>query len=445
MNILNYKPLYKKNLIHAGPVILSQIGIVTVSLVDNMMVGHVGTTELAAASFASNVFHLGLLFGMGICIGLTPLVGKVFSQKKEAELGEYFKNGVFIHFISSLLIVILMGGVSIFLNKMGQPAEVVEKAFPYYLLLVISLLPLLFFYSFKQFLEGVGNTSISMYITLLSNAINILLNYILIFGKLGFPAMGLMGAGWATLIARFCMPLLLFVFIYNNKVFLKMFLSAYRSVLNFQKMKEILSVGIPIGLQLVVEVTTFAAGAVMMGWIGKEALAGHQVALSLATVTYMISLGIGSGTTIQVSHEYGLKNYITLKRSIYASLHLVVSFMAIMGLGFVLLRNQLPFLFSNDVNVIVIAAQLLVVAALFQIFDGIQIVLLGALRGISDVSVPMFLAFLSYTIVGLPISYLFAFVFNFGAVGIWIGFLLGLGLASILFYYRLRRLSVRYI
>ncbi len=440
MKIRDYFPLYRKNLLLAGPVVLSQIGQVTVSLADNMMVGHVGTAELAAASFASSVFHIGMLFGIGICMGLTPLVGKVFSQEKDNQVGEYLKNGVFIHILMTVLIVAIMGGVSLFLNRMGQPEEVAKLAFPYFLQLVASLIPLFLFYSFKQFLEGVGNTKIAMYITLSSNTLNILLNYLLIFGKFGFPELGLPGAGWATLISRIVMPLMLIPVILKNKTYRHLFAIAYHSRLLKNKMKEILKIGVPIGFQVIIEVTTFAVGAIMMGWLGKEALAGHQVALGLASLTYMISLGVSAGTTIRVSHEYGVKNYTILMRSIYASLHLVVTFMFIMGILFVLLRNQLPFLFTKDVHVIVVAAQLLIIAALFQIFDGVQVVLLGALRGLSDVTVPMFMAFLSYAVLGLPVSYLFAIVLNFGAIGVWLGFLSGLSVAACLFTFRIRRL-----
>ncbi len=440
MNIRKYFPLYKKNLLLAGPVILSQIGQVTVNLVDNMMVGHVGTAELAAAAFATNVFMIGMLFGIGICIGMTPLVGQVFSQKKENEVGQYLKNGVFVHTILAIVLAAIMGIVSFFLNNMGQPEDVVILARPYFLLLVFSLIPMLVFYSFKQFLEGVGNTKIAMYITLSSNVINIVLNYVLIFGKLGFPAMGLLGAGWATLIARLSMPILLIPVILRNERYRQMFLSAMKADLIKSKIRELLRVGVPIGFQVIVEITTFGVGAIMMGWIGKEALAAHQVAIGLASMTYMISLGISSGTTIRVSHELGLKNYELLKQSVFASLHLVVLFMLTMGLVFVIFRNYLPFLFTEDVDVIVIAAQLLIIAALFQVFDGVQVVLLGALRGLSDVTIPMFMAFLSYAVLGLPVSYLFSIVLDIGPIGVWIDFLSGLGVAASLFAIRINRL-----
>jgi MATE family multidrug resistance protein len=435
----NYIPLYKSNLHLAFPVILSQIGQVTVSLADNMMVGHVGTVELAAAAFSINIFHIGMLMGIGITMGITPLVGNVYSQKKEQEVGEYLKNGLLVHMGTTVLIALVMGLLSVYLDRMGQPEQVVTKAIPYYLLLVASLLPMLLFMSFKQFLEGVGNTKIAMYITLTANLLNIALNYVLIYGKFGAPALGLNGAGIATLISRILMPILLIPFVLKNKQFKREFRIAYHARIKLKKLKELFAVGLPIGLQIIVEVSTFSFGAIMMGWISKEALAAHQVAIGLASFTYMISLGVGAGTTILVSHARGANDKLQLRRSIYSSFHLVVLFMGIMAILFVLFRHQFPLLFTNDPAVITIAANLLIVAALFQIFDGVQVILLASLRGMSDVKYPMFMAFISYMILGLPISYLLGVILKFGAVGVWGGFLSGLGFAALLFSLRLKR------
>ncbi|WP_299577676.1 MATE family efflux transporter [uncultured Sunxiuqinia sp.] len=439
MKFSDYIPLYRRSLHLAFPVILSQVGQVTVSLVDNMMVGHVGTVELAAAAFSINIFHIGMLLGIGITLGLTPLVGHVYSQKKEQEVGEYLKNGLVVHGVTTLVITLVMAILSLFLDRMGQPAEVVAQARPYYLLLVVSLFPMLIFYTFKQFLEGVGNTKIAMYITLTSNLVNIVLNYLLIYGKFGFPEWGLNGAGIATLISRILMPLMLIPFILKNKQYKQEFRIAYHARIKLKMLKQVFAVGFPIGLQIIVEVSTFSFGAIMMGWISKEALAAHQVAIGLASFSYMISLGLGAGTTILVSHNRGANNRLRLRQSIYASFHLVILFMASMGVVFVLLRYQLPFLFTEDAAVLIIAANLLIVAALFQVFDGIQVILLASLRGLSDVKHPMFMAFISYMGFGLPISYLFGIVLEFGAMGVWIGFLSGLAFASLLFSLRLKK------
>lgn len=439
MRISDYIPVYRKNLTLAIPVILAQMGQVTVNLADNMMVGHVGTIELAAASFAINVFHIGMLFGLGITFGLTPLVGQSFKSNSLDTMGAWLKNGLLVHSFATVLLAMVMSGVIFFMDRMGQSPEIVKAAIPYYLIQVASLLPMMMFFSIKQFFEGIGNTRIAMTITMAANALNIGLNYILIYGKAGFPALGLNGAGYATFIARLMMPFL-FLLIIRKMPSLKVYFDqARRAAVDFARMKRMIAVGLSIGIQMVIEILAFALGAIMLGWISKEALAGHQVAIGMASMTYMISFGLASGTTIRVSHAYGSRDKDELRHSILASLHLVVVFMALMGILFIVLRNHLPLLFTSDPEVIKVAAGLLIVGAFFQIFDGMQVVLLGALRGMADVRIPMFIAFFCYIVVSLPISYLLAFPFKFGPPGVWIGFVFGLSSAAILFGLRLKR------
>ncbi len=402
------------------------------------MVGHLGTTELAASSFAISVFHIGMLFGLGITMGITPLVGQSFNSKDSQNISGWLRNGVFVNFIASIFVCGIMSMVVLFMNRMGQSEEVVKMAIPFYLIHVASLIPLMLFFSFKQFFEGMGNTKIAMIITIIINLVNIALNYILIYGKFGFPALGLNGSGYASLFSRLIMPVIFILIVLRNPTFRNYLISATKTSLERLKIRRIASIGLSIGSQMVIEILAFTIGAIMLGWISKESLAGHQVAISMAGMTYMISFGLASGTTIRVSHAFGDYDRIELKQAVFASLHLVVAFMSLMGLLFVLLRNQLPLLFTSDPAVIEVAAGLLVVGAFFQIFDGVQVVLLGALRGMADVRIPMFIAFFSYIIVSLPISYLLAFVFNFGYSGVWIGFVFGLSTAAILFGFRLR-------
>lgn len=422
----------------AIPVIFSQIGQVTVNLVDNVMVGHLGTTELAAASFAINIFHVGMLFGLGITLGMTPLVGQSLNSKNPNNIGSWLRNGVLVNFIASLFLCAAMSSVVLFMNRMGQSDEVVQKAIPFYLLHVASLIPLMLFFSFKQFFEGIGNTRIAMVITIVINLVNIALNYVLIYGKLGLPALGLNGSGCASLISRLIMPAIFIVVMFKRPAFRAYLSEAIHSGFEKLKIKRIITIGLSIGIQMVIEILAFTLGAIMLGWISKESLAGHQVAISMAAMTYMISFGLASGTTIRVSHAFGEHDLKEIKQAVYASLHIVVAFMSVMGILFVLFRNYLPLLFTSDPEVIKVAAGLLVVGAFFQVFDGIQVVLLGALRGIADVRIPMFLAFFSYIVVSLPVSYLLAFVFNFGYSGVWIGFVFGLSTAAVLFGLRLR-------
>jgi len=384
------------------------------------MVGHLGTTELAAASFTINIFHVGMLFGLGITLGITPLVGQSINSRNPNNAGSWLRNGVLVNFIASLLLCAAMASVVFFMHRMGQREDVVQKAIPFYLLHVASLIPLMLFFS------------------IIINLVNIVLNYLLIYGKFGFSALGLNGSGYASLISRLIMPVIFILVMVKRPKFRIYLTEAIHSSFEKLKIKRIVSIGMSIGMQMVIEILAFSLGAIMLGWISKESLAGHQIAISMAAMTYMISFGLASGTTIRVSHAFGERDKTEIKHAVYASLHIVIAFMSIMGILFVLLRNQFPLLFTSDPAVIKVAASLLVVGAFFQVFDGIQVVLLGALRGIADVRIPMFMAFFSYIVVSLPISYLLAFTFNFGSSGVWIGFVFGLSTAAVLFGLRLR-------
>ena len=438
MKLADYIPFYKRNLHLALPVVISQIGQVSVSLVDNMMVGHVGTVELAAASFANNVFINGMVFGMGITFGLTPLVGNAFGKGNLREAVIWLKNGIVTHAAVSVVLFLIMTGIYFLLPFMGQTEEVTRLAGPYYLLLCLSYIPFLLFFSMKQFFEGIGNTRMAMHITITANLTNILFNYLFIYGKFGFPEMGLNGAGMGTLISRFIMPLMFTFYILKVPAFRRYFTLAKQQVISREKIARLLKIGIPIGFQIIVEVIAFSIGAIMMGWHGEVPLAAHQVAIGMATFTYMISLGISQANTIRVSHQMGVKDFHSLKMAAVASSHLVLLFMSSMGLVFILTRQYLPFLFTTDPEVISIAAGLLVIAAIFQVFDGLQVVMLSTLRGMADVKLPMFMAIFSYLFLGIPVSYIFSFVFDSGPVGIWFGYLVGLGTAGILFFLRFR-------
>lgn len=282
MNLVQYIPFYNRIIRLAIPVVLSQIGQVTVSLADNIMVGHAGTHELAASAFANNVFIIGMFFGMGITYGLTPLVGKAYGNSEPEKVVQWLKNGIFTHLIAASGLTLVMLGIYFTLPFMGQEPGLLQLAKPYYLLLCASYLPFMLFFSVKQFFEGIGNTKLAMHITLTSNVINVVLNYLLIFGKFGFPEMGLLGAGIGTFISRLAMPLMYMVFIFRMAKYRRIFINASAQPLSRKRIFSILNIGLPIGFQIIVEVTTFSVGAVMMGWHGETPLAAHQVAIGLA-------------------------------------------------------------------------------------------------------------------------------------------------------------------
>lgn len=433
-----YLPFYKRNLKVAIPVMLSQAGQVMVQQVDNMMVGSVGTVELAAAAFANSVFVLGLVFAMGFTFGMTPLIGHAFAKGDQEKTASLLKNSFVLNIALTIALVVLLWITSYFFDYMGQTAEVVDLASNYYRILVISLLPFILFFTFKQFAEGLADTKIAMMITLVSNVINIALNYLLIFGNFGAPELGLDGAGYATFVARLAMPIMFLWFFVKKDKFNVYFKQVFEIKTEWQKILELLKVGFPIATQIILEVAAFALSGIMMGWIGVVPLAAHNIALGLASVTFMVVTGIGSGTTIRVSHQYSLKDYESMRKAAWASIHMVVAIMSMTAILFALFRFQLPWLYTSDKEVINVAAQLLIMAAIFQVFDGAQVVLLSILRGLADVRKAMIYAFIAYILINIPISYVLAFVFNLGPIGIWIGFVFGIGIASVLFFLRIQ-------
>ena len=440
-----YLPFYKRNITIAVPIMLAQAGQVSVQLIDSIMVGHIGTTELAASSFANSVFIIGFVFGMGFTFGITPLVGQALGKNNDRRVGELLRNSFVVNTIITLILFILLLLLSYAMPYMGQPEEVVALAIPYYQIIVISMLPLLLFFTMKQFLEGLGKTKAATITTITVNIINIILNYLLIFGHFGFPELGLNGAGIATLISRILMPIAIIYWFYKSEHYVK-----YKSYLSITKVKikDLLILfwySLPIGLQIIVEVIAFAAGGIMMGWIGEVALAAHQIALGIASFTFMIASGIGSATTIRVSHQLGAKLFIDLKRAGQASIHLAVAFMSMTAISFYFFRDYLPMMFTEDSDVIELASKLLLFAAAFQIVDAIQLISVSALRGLSDIRFALWISIFSYGILALGSSYLFAFVLNFGAEGIWVGYLIGLSFASLIFYSRFISLANRLI
>ena len=449
IKIKEYLPYYKRNLKVALPVMLTQLGASLVGLFDSMMVGHYATVDLAAVSFANALFFMAMVFAMGALMAITPLVGiqmgemNIMPEKKadiRQKIAVLFQNGMLFTMLQSALMLILLAGCIPFLSYFGQEPEVIEVARPYYILIVVSLVPFLVFTFFKQFLEGLGNTLVAMIITLAMNGLNILLNWIFIYGHWGADAMGATGAGIGSLISRVGMALCFGLAMWFHKDW-KYYIQTF-SWRNFSwsEIKQQIKLGFPIGAQTFLETFTFAASFVIIGWISKEALAAHQVANQIADMTFMIALGVGAATTIRVSHQLGEKNIVGVRMASNASIHLVLVINTIGAALMIGLRHYIPMLFTEDQEVIAIASKLIVIAGLFQYADGLQAVGAAMLRGITDVKVPMLIAFVSYILVGLSVGLICAFPLQQGASGIWIGFIFGLSLAAICFHIRFRRL-----
>ena len=420
---------------------IAQAGQVSVQLIDSIMVGHIGTKELAASSFANSVFIIGLVFGMGFTFGITPLVGEALGKNDHKRVGDLLKNTLTLNTFISLLLFVILFSLSFLMPFMGQPKDIVTLSISYYRILVVSMLPFLLFFTFKQFLEGLGKTKIATLSTLFANVFNVGLNYILIFGHLGFKPMGLDGAGLATLIARIIMPIILIYWFLNSKYYVKYKLYLNFSVLDIKELIHLFWYSLPIGLQIIVEVIAFAVGGIMMGWLGEVPLAAHQIALGLASFTFMIASGIGSATTIRISYQLGQEKYHDLKMAGKASVHLAILLMSLTAISFLFLRDYLPILFTDDSQVIILASNLLLFAAVFQIVDALQLVSISALRGLSDINYALKFSIISYGIFALGSSYIFAFILELGAPGVWIGYVVGLSFAAIIFYTRFIKLS----
>lgn len=439
----NYKSHYRKTFLLAYPVVLSQLGHIMVGVVDTAMVGQIGTVPQAAVALANGLYVLVLVFGLGISFGITPLVAAADSSKNIKENAALLKHGIFINTATGILLFLLLVAIAPVLRLFNQPQEVVDLAIPFLNVMMLGMIPLCIFSGFKQFTEGLSYTKVAMFITLGSNLLNILLNYVMIFGYCGFPEMGLMGSCWASFISRVAMALAMFLYVYYNKHF-KMYWTKFNfRNISTERIKKILEIGIPSGMQWAFEFGAFSFAVIMIGWFSPEAQAAHQIALSVAAVTYMMSSGIAAATSVRVGNQMGLKNREGVRAAGFSAMAMVISFMIITSIGFVLLRNLLPTIFNTDAKVIAIAATFIVIAAFFQISDGLQVVCLGALRGMEDVKIPTLITLISYWGIGLPMSYILAFKFNLGPQGIWYGLSLGLGLSAVFLSMRFNYVSKR--
>jgi MATE family multidrug resistance protein len=441
--ISNLKENFHKTFSLAFPVMLSQLGQVLVGVADSMMVGRLGAEPLAAASLANSIFFVVLMFGIGVSMALTPLVSMADGKNNPKRISRLFNHGFTINWIVGIMLFLLIILGSPLLYHLNQPEEVVVLAIPYLVIITFSLLPFMIFQTFKQFAEGLSQTKQAMYITIFCNGINVFLNWVLIYGNLGVPAMGLNGAGWATLISRLLMALVIGYYIMKSKRYLPYDLSFRIKKLSFPMVSKMLRIGIPTGFQFIFEVGAFSSAAIMMGWIGVNALAAHQIAINLASISYMMASGLSTAAMIRVSNQLGRKDIITLREAGFTSFLMVAIFMSFTALIFIVFREFLPSLYIDDREVIQMSASLLIIAGLFQLSDGIQVVGLGALRGIADVKVPTLVTLIAYWVIGLPLGYVFAFVFNMQEIGIWYGLLIGLTVTGVLLLLRFHTLSAK--
>ncbi|MDO7172780.1 MATE family efflux transporter [Mariniflexile sp. AS56] len=454
MQLKDYTKEFTYNWQLAAPVMLGMLGHTFVGFVDNVMVGQLGTAELAAVSLGNSFMFIAMSIGIGFSTAITPLIAEADAEKDFEKGKSTFKHGLFLCTMLgiALFLVVLLAKPLMYLMK--QPVEVVELAIPYLNLVAISLIPLIVFQGFKQFSDGLSMTRFPMYATIIANVLNVILNYLLIFGKFGFPEMGIVGAAYGTLVSRIVMVWYLWLLLKlkgKSKAYvtnLKFF------VLDKLMIRKLLDLGTPSAMQMFFEVGIFTAAIWLSGLLGKNPQAANQIALNLSSMTFMVATGLSVAAMIRVGNQKGLQKYVDLRRIAFSIFLLGIILAFGFATMFFLLHNQLPKLyvdfddaknFVDNTEVVTIASKLLIAAAIFQISDSIQVIFLGALRGLQDVKIPTIITFISYWLIGFPVSWFLGKEEAYGSFGIWLGLLAGLTTAAILLYFRFNFLTKKLI
>lgn len=418
------------------PIVVGQLGQLLMSVVDNIMVGKVGTEALAAAAIANVLFTLVMVIGFGITMAMTPLTAIAFGRGQDKECGVILRQGLILNLLSGFALCGLTIVLSESIRFLNQPVEIIAPSALYMKVLGLSIIPMMVFQSYKQFAEGLSFLRPAMIITIIANLINVFVNWVFIYGNLGAPALGLTGAGLATISSRIFMALVLMIVVMKSQSLKRFDPTLKFRKIDFPMMKKLLSIGIPSGFQYFFEVSAFAAASVMIGWIGATELAAHQIALSLSSISFMVAMGISAAATIRVGNTLGKNDVQGARIAGFSSVFLCVIFMASAGLVFILFRNVLPGLYISEKSVIEIASVLLIIVSFFQISDGTQAVGLGILRGIPDMKIPTYFTLAAYWLLGLPSGYILAFKFNMGVRGVWFGLLISLTISAILMMLR---------
>ena len=448
--LTRYTKEFRYNIRLSVPVILGMLGHTFVAFADNIMVGQLGTAELAAVSLGNSFVFIAMSLGIGFSTAITPLVAEADGAGNREDGKKALKHGLVLCTLLGFSLFGLILLIKPLMYMMDQPPEVVVLAIPYLDLVAFSLVPLIMFQAFKQFSEGLSQTKYPMYATIIANVLNIVLNYLLIFGSLGFPKMGIIGAAIGTLISRVVMLIFLWLLLNKKKKF-----HFYVTGFNFKSLErkviqKIVNLGFPSALQMFFEVAIFTAAIWLSGVLGKNPQAANQIALNLSSMTFMFGMGLGVAAMIRVGNQKGLKNFTELRRIaqsiFFLTLLVEIGFAAL----FLLCRFWFPTIYldvddlgnqADNMEVIGLAAELLLVAAFFQISDGLQVVILGALRGLQDVKIPTAITFIAYWMIAFPISYYLGLYTELKSTGIWIGLLSGLTASAIMLYLRFNYLT----
>lgn len=433
-----YKGHYKALFYLGLPIIIGQMGIIIVGFADTLMVGHHSTAELAAASFANNMFTLCIIFSMGFSYGLTPMVGEYYGKRRFMEAGQALRCSLLANVLVALLLTFIMTIVYFNIERMGQPEELIPLIKPYYLILLASLLFVMLFNAFKQFTDGITDTRTAMWVLLGGNALNVAGNYLLIYGKFGFPELGLLGAGISTLFSRIVMVIAFAWIVFSSRRFLRYKAGFLRLGWSRALFGKLNALGWPVGLQMGMETASFSLSTIMIGWLGVVALASHQIMLAVSQFTFMMYYGMGAAVAVRVSNFKGQDDMMNVRRSVYAGFHLILVMAVMLSSIVFIFRHEVGGWFTDSVEVSAMVSSLFLPFLLYQFGDSLQINFANALRGIADVKPMMLIAFIAYFVISLPVGYLFGFVLGWGTAGVWMAFPFGLTGAGIMLWLRFR-------
>lgn len=428
---MNLVPELRKTLVLAAPITAGHVSQMLLGLTDTLMIGRVGVVPLAASAFAHMILHVIFIIGIGLMTSVSVLTAHAYGARDYGEAGEVLRRGLLVAVAYGLIIVMAVFALSPFLEYLGQPLEVVKAGRPYLYIVGCSMPGTMLFVCFKTFSEALDSPWPAFWVGFGGVLLNVFLNWVLIYGNLGAPAMGLTGAGWATLISR-SITLIVFLYVlWKLPKFRQVWPIHWIARVPIKPLMAMLKLGIPVSIQLLVEVGCFAASTYLMGWIGTVALAAHQIALSCAATSFMFPLGISLAVSIRVGHAIGGDRRRDARGIGLGALGMGLAIMGTFAWVFITFNEFITGFFTSDLETLKLASGLLIIAAIFQLFDGTQVVAIGALRGSKDVALPTWIVFVAYWVIALPVGYVLAFPLGFGAYGVWVGLATGLGLAAL--------------
>ena len=426
----NKKHHYQELLSIGFPIIIGQLGTIILGFADTLMIGHHSTPELAAAGLVNNIFGLVFVSYMGFTYGLTPIIGKLYGEERTDCIGQKVRNSFFANMLTGAIFTAVLILLYLNLAHIGQPEELLSLIRPYFLVNLASVLFMGIFFTMKQFLDGIGKTKVAMWAMIGGNVVNILGNWVLIYGVAGFPELGLLGAGISTLVSRILMALAMVSIVIAGKGFREYRHDLIHSSLNKADFKEMNRLGWPVALQLGMESAAFTLSCVMVGWLGTIPLAAHQVMITLSQLFYLVLSGMAAALAIRVSHFMGQKDYAAVRRNAYDGFRLNLLFSLCMGIPVFLLRHQIGGWFNDNAEVQAYVSVLIILMMVYQFGDGLQYNFANALRGIACVKPMVLYAFIAYFVISLPLGYTLGFTCGMGILGIWIAFPFGLTIAG---------------